>query len=130
MLVVFRKPKNRGRYGQTVTNFGKNAKLVMTNISLEIRCFSRRWPASAGQLADAALLLQLPDAADRLSYKFGLGQNPDFRAEFAELYGQTETVTAKENLDHADCWEGNSARRADRPSKRVGIRVNLLFITF
>jgi len=54
MLVLFRKSKNRGRYGQTVTSFVKNAKLVMTNISLEIRCFSRRWPASAGQLADAA----------------------------------------------------------------------------
>ena len=54
MLMVFRKSKNRGWYGQTVTNFVKNAKLVMTNISLEIRCFSRRWPASAGQLADAA----------------------------------------------------------------------------
>jgi hypothetical protein len=34
----------------------------------------------------------------------------------------------KENLDHADCWEGNSAQRADRPPKRVGnLRVNLFF---
>ena len=35
----------------------------------------------------------------------------------------------KENLDHADCWEGNSAQRADRPPKRVGNLRSICYIS-